>query len=188
MRGHWMTALTGWDPLQHEQEDLECPLLLEPHLQELLGGEDPVSAKAPYDPKPSPLHQTDWIQWHASQVEMLTWWKELQEVPGNNDCWEFAHKVHTSFGVPKACNWAKGIENDHCFSTSTSFPREAQVHAAPQLKVQQPRLLTYPAMPDPCICQGTPVLGREGPATNPQWTALSGGECGRAAVGRWWSH
>ena len=49
------------------QEDLECPLPPEPHLQELLGGKESflASTKVPDDPEPSPLCQLDWIQWHT---------------------------------------------------------------------------------------------------------------------------
>ena len=101
------------------EEDLECPPLLEAHLQELLGGEESFLAVAevrdgfppasmPNDLEPSPLHQSDQIQWHTHQVEMPAWWRELLEVSGHDNCWEFAQKVHTSFEVPKACNWAKG--------------------------------------------------------------------------------
>ena len=73
-------------PEAGKEEDLECPLPLKPHLQELLGGEDLASAEATYDPEPSPLCQSDWIQWCTCQVEMLTWWRELQEVPSNSNC------------------------------------------------------------------------------------------------------
>ena len=37
-------------PESGEEEDLQCPPLLEPHLQELLGGEEPAGTKVPYDP------------------------------------------------------------------------------------------------------------------------------------------
>ena len=102
-------------PKAGKEEDFECPPPLEPHLQELLGGEESflASAKAPYDPAPSPLHQSDWIQWHACQVEMLAWWRELLEVTSNDDCQEFAQKVCTSFEVPMAHNWAKVVDNDY---------------------------------------------------------------------------
>ena len=61
--------VSDWSrPEAGEEEDLECPPLLELHLQELLGRENPAGTKAPYDPEPSPLHQMEWIQWHAHQV------------------------------------------------------------------------------------------------------------------------
>ena len=105
---------SNWSRLEAgEEEDLECPLLLKPYLQELLGGEDLAGTEVPYDPEPSPLHQMDWIQWHTHQIEMLTWWTQLQEVSRDNACWEFAWKVHVSFVVPKACNQAKGVDNDY---------------------------------------------------------------------------
>ena len=91
-------------------EDLECPPLLKPHLQELLGGEELFLAgtEVPDNQESPPLYQSDWIQWHAPEVETPTWWRELLEVPGNDNCWEFAQKVHASFEVLKAHNWEKG--------------------------------------------------------------------------------
>ena len=102
-------------------EDLECSLPLELHLQELLGGEEPSTASAkvrdnllpllmsvPKDLEPSPLCQLDWILWHARHVPMPPWWRELVKIPGHDDYQEFAQKVHASFEVPKAHNQAKG--------------------------------------------------------------------------------
>ena len=67
-------------------EDLECSLPLEPHLQELFSREKPSLAgtkvgdclstllmSMPKGPEPSPLHQLDWILWHARHVPMLPW-------------------------------------------------------------------------------------------------------------------
>ena len=65
----------------------------------------------------------------------------------------------------------------------TSFPREILVHATHWPKAQQPRLPSCLAMSDPCLCQVAPVLGGEGPAIDPQWTALFSGECGGALAG-----
>ena len=106
------------------EEDLECPPLLKPHLQEFLHGEElslasakvgdgllPPPTSTPKDTEPSPLHQSAWIQWGAWHVEMPTWWRKLLKIPGHDDCQEFAHKEHTSSGVPKAHNQAKGVES-----------------------------------------------------------------------------
>ena len=85
-------GLTGQDQRTgQEEEDLECPLPLESHLQELLGGKESflASAKATNDLELSPLCQLDWIQWYVCQVETLTWWREMVEVPCNADCGEF---------------------------------------------------------------------------------------------------
>ena len=89
--------------------------LLEPHLQELIseGESFPAGAQASNDLEPSPVCQSDEIQWYTHQVEMPTWWRELLEVPGNDDCWEFSQKVCASFEVLKAHNQAKGVDNDY---------------------------------------------------------------------------
>ena len=44
---------------------------------------------------------------------MLPWWKELTMIPSHKDYKDFAQKVCASFEVPKACNQAKGVDNDH---------------------------------------------------------------------------
>ena len=69
------------------EEELECPPPLEPHLHELLSGEELFLADAevgdgfqqtlmPDNLEPSPMCQSDWILWHACQVEM----------PGGENC------------------------------------------------------------------------------------------------------
>ena len=40
---------------------------------------------------------------------------------------------------------------------------EIQVHVILQPNNWQPRLLTHPATPDPCLCKGAPVLGAQLP-------------------------
>ena len=107
-------------------EDLECPLPLDPHIQELLGREEPSLAAAevgdslpppptsmPEDPEHSPLCQSDWIVWHARHEEMPPWWREPLKIPGHDNYQEFTQKVCASFEVLKACNWAKRVDNDH---------------------------------------------------------------------------
>ena len=106
--------------------DLECSLQLEPHLQLLLGEEEPTHACTDVGdsllpqplptpslppPLPPPLHATKWIEWHAEYVQTLSWWEELTQVPGHADHQEFTWKVCTSFDVPTACNQAKQVKN-----------------------------------------------------------------------------
>ena len=112
-------------------EYLECPLPLDPHLQELLGVEELSPANAivgdglspppmsmPKDPEPSPLCYVEWIEWCIKHVPMSHWWEELVEIPGHEDYQQFARKVHASFEVLKACNWAKGVDHDHILPPS----------------------------------------------------------------------
>ena len=99
-RAHWLPLPTWGDertpdgqsdwsgPKAEEEGDLECLPPLEPHLQELLSGEETFLAgtgaegglmwtSTPNDPKPSPMENAEWIQWHAWQVDMPVWWWEL---------------------------------------------------------------------------------------------------------------
>ena len=55
----------------------------------------------------------EWIEWHARYVQMPSRWEELTSIPGHADHKEFAQRVYASFEVPKACNWAKKVENYH---------------------------------------------------------------------------
>ena len=41
---------------------------------------------------------------------MPSWWEELTLIPGHMDHQDFAWKVHATFEVSKACNWAKKVE------------------------------------------------------------------------------
>ena len=99
---------------------------------------------------------------------------ELTRVPNIKDYQEFAQKVHASFEVPKACNQAKGVENDHR-------------HPPAPLSIGKycflpPRDMRF-GMQDICLsqlhhsfhlCEGTTALGWEGPTANCWPTSLSG--------------
>ena len=106
------------------EEEWECPLPLEPNLQELLSGEETFLASAeagdcflwtlmPDDPKPFPMWHVDWLWWHTCQVDMPAWWLELWEVLGHDGHWQFMWKVQASIEVPKAWNHVKGVGNNH---------------------------------------------------------------------------
>ena len=63
------------------------------------------------DQEPSPLHASDWIEWHVRHFQKPSWWEELSKVPSHADHQEFAQKVHTYFEVPKAYNWVEEVIN-----------------------------------------------------------------------------
>ena len=99
---------------------------MKPHLQELLGEEEPSAASAkvgdglpppptsmPKDLEPSPLYHAEWIEWHTRHVLILCWWEEPVEIPSHEDYQLFTRKVCASFDVLKVGNWAKGGNNDH---------------------------------------------------------------------------
>ena len=128
-------------------ENLECPLPLEPHLQELPVDEEPSLAgteagdslplppiSTPEDPELSPLCQLDWIVWHARHVEMPPWWWELVKIPDHNNYQEFAQKVHASFKMLKACNLAKRVDNDH--TPPLTHPSIGNYHFMPPANVR----------------------------------------------------
>ena len=143
----WQTEATPWEMadwsrpweeaptilVEEEDVDLRCLLALEPHLQQLLGEEEPSLAGInvgdnlpplpmptfppqplpPKDPKPSALHTSDWIEWCARYVQMPSWWEELTKILHHVDHQEFTLKVHPSFEMPKVCNWLKNVDNYH---------------------------------------------------------------------------
>ena len=180
----WPNGETWAVPI--EGEDQKCPPPLEPHLQELLGGEEPSPAGAkagdalpppltsmPKDPEPSPLHHKEWIEWHARHIPTPSWWEELVEIPGQKDYKLFARKVHASLKVPKACNWAKGVDIDHT-PTGTSLNREVPFPTTPRWPVWHSGLSTHPVTAHSCLCECTAILGWEGPTTHP-WPTLPSG-------------
>ena len=63
------------------------------------------------DPEPSLLHALDWVECQGRYVQMLSWWGELTKVLSHEDHHKFTWMVFASFKVPKACNWAKGVDS-----------------------------------------------------------------------------
>ena len=104
-----------------KEEDLECPLPLEPHVQEFLRGGEMLLAGAgvrgglPWisTPELSPMEAMEWIKWHMWQLDMPTWLQELKEVPSQDDFQEFARRVWVSFQVPKVRCHASKVDNNH---------------------------------------------------------------------------
>ena len=130
LRQHHRRWLIGWD--QEEDVDLKCPPPLEPppttpgwggalpsgHQGRRWPPAPPTSTSPPppspcEDPEHSPLHASEWTEWHARSVQMPSWWEELTKITSHTDHKEFAWKVCTSFKVPKACNQAKKVNNYH---------------------------------------------------------------------------
>ena len=60
-----------------------------------------------------PQRTTEWIHWHAQQLDMSAWWQELKEVPSQDDIQEFSSKVWASFQIPKVRCCTSKVENDY---------------------------------------------------------------------------
>ena len=176
-------------------EDLECPPPLKPTYRKSWVGKSPPwqtpRQKAdcpplmsmPEDPEPSPLCQSQWIEWSSRHVLMPPWWGgELMKIPGHKDYQEFTQKVHASFEVPKAHDWAESGQWSQ-LPANTPFNWKVPFPAPERHQVQHPGLLTHPITPYPCLCKGITTLGWEGPTTNPWPTSLSGGKCDGTLVG-----
>ena len=135
------------------EDKLENLLPLEPHLGQLLGEKEPSPAgdNLSEDPEPSPMCHLDCIAWDTRCILMLSWWKELVEVPGQEDYQLFTRMVHTSFEVPKACSQAQGLNNHHmppCSHPSIGKdrflpPQTEQFHAQDYWLTQPQHMVTY---------------------------------------------
>ena len=156
-----------------KEGDLECLPPLEPHIQELLSGEEmslagvggsSLWASMPGDPGPSPRQNAGWIQWCTHQLDKLAWWQELHKVPSHDDHHKFVQKVRASFELPKAWSHAVKVDNHH---SGTLVSGERQIHATYRHTVWQSGLLAFTAPEDPSLCKGPSILGGEGPTANP---------------------
>ena len=153
---------SNWLRVEGGEDELECPPPLELHLQELLSGEEMSLAGtvvdnglswtlAPNDPEPSPMEKAEWISLYALQVVMPDWWWERWEVPGQDDHWEFAHKVQALFELPKAWSHVMEVDNDHSTPLAPSYlekykfmsPSEPQFSSQDYQLVQPQKTLAY---------------------------------------------
>ena len=150
---------SDWSRVEEGEEELECPLPLECHLQELLSREEVFPAGAgvedglpqtliPNNPVPYPMENAEWIPWNAQQVDTPAWWQELQGVLGHNDHWEFAGKVQALFNLPKVQSHVMGVDSDHSAPLDSG---EIHIYATSRSAVWQLRLLDCAATEDPCL-------------------------------------
>ena len=166
---------------------------LEPHLQELLSGEEMFLASVTagdsypwtsmtHDPKSSPMQNAEWIQWHAQQVDTCLvagaaiWhqpWKPLV-ICMKSVC------IISSAKSMKSCNGGKQWP---LHTTSPLVPGEIQIHTACRPMIWQQRLPPGAATADPHLHEGPSILGRESPTADPWWALPIGGECVGIQVG-----
>ena len=173
------------------EEDLECPLPLESHLQELLGG---VS-----DPQLALRWKMAWHQcpktWSplpcASQLGYSGVPAMWRCQPGGGNFWRFLTMMTVS-SLPVRCMphmrcWRHVIRQRGWImitpSTGPSIHWKISLYATLRCKVWQSGLLTHPITPDSCLHEGASVLGREGPTTDSWLTSPSGGKCGGTLAG-----
>ena len=53
-----------------------------------------------YPSEPSIKDVETWLDWQACQMDMPYWWTELTAIPGVEDPWKLARKIHVSFSIP----------------------------------------------------------------------------------------
>ena len=53
-----------------------------------------------YPLEPSIKDVETWLDWQACQMDMPYWWTELTAIPGVEDPWKLAWKIHASFSIP----------------------------------------------------------------------------------------
>ena len=132
--------------------------------------------------EPSPQSTTEWIGWHVKQVNMMAWWQELQEVPGQDDIQEFARKGAGIISTTKGEMPCHQSGEQLLCPTSTPLPGQGPFPAHPGYAVWWPGLLTEAATQVPGLCKGPPALGRKSPDTNPRQTLLTGRKCAGALM------
>ena len=52
-------------------------------------------------PEPPILDVETWLDWQDCQLSTLTWWLELQAIPGVKDPWRLTCKIWASFSIPE---------------------------------------------------------------------------------------
>ena len=132
------------------------------------GGDDPQQA---LPPKPSHKDSAELVRWQVT----LTWWQEVYVVPGQSDIQEFVRRGQASFQLPLVSSHAQGVTNDYL---APPAPPWNGTDFCPSLMCGWGAGLPPETAPkDPSLCQGSPVLGTESPATNNRHVSSTGGEC-----------
>ena len=63
--------------------------------------------------EPSLNNRSEWVKWHAKQLNTPAWWPELSEVPSQSDVKEFVRRIWASFQLPKVSSCAQEVTNDY---------------------------------------------------------------------------
>ena len=135
---------SDWSRLKGGEEELECPLPLDPpSSSSWVGGNVPSwhrgwrQLPANFDargPQTFPYAKCGVDMVVHSQVEMLAWWQELWEVPGHNDHQELTWKVQGLFELPKVQCCALRVDNDHSAPPAHSSLERYQFMPPPDLQ------------------------------------------------------
>ena len=182
--------------------DLECPLPLQPHLQELLGGEEPslVGAKVgdslpPLLAPTSPPHHC-----HAKiqNPPLCAPQSGLSSMPDMCRCHLSGRSSHQSQPHRPQRICLEGVcllQGDQGMqlgeeggqlpytATSTSLHQKAPFPSTQGCKVWYPGYLPCLAATYHHLCRGSAALGQEGASLSPWLTLLPGEECAGALVG-----
>ena len=95
------------------EEDLECLPPLNPYVEGFLaraeGGDD--SQQTPW-PEP-PNNSSEWVKWHAEQLNTPAWWQELSQGPWPEGCWGVCEAGLGSVQLSKVSSHAQEVTNDY---------------------------------------------------------------------------
>ena len=57
-------------------------------------------------------NSSEWVRWHAEQLETPIWWQELSKVPIQTDVQEFVWQIQALFQLFKVSSHAQGVDNN----------------------------------------------------------------------------
>ena len=127
-----------------------------------------------YSTEPSVSNVETWLEWQANQLGTPAWWTELQAIPGIRHPQKLAWKIRTSFYIPEV-RMRTLLEPGY-----TVPPLQGVLIEMPALPTRQPllsRCVAKTSPPDDCLCQESPVLGRETKSTKKLEPPSIGGKC-----------
>ena len=116
-----------------------------------------------------------WVMWRWWALDMPSWWQELVKIPEVEDFQELAQKIWASFELPQRMSKLHHMENTtwlpQCPNVSAGWiSSHCQIQSSPA-GISKRNSWRWP-----CLCTGSPVLGREIQPAYPGPTTPFGGE------------
>ena len=90
-----------WEDIKETRMEGKGLPALNPYLWGFLARAGGDNSQQTLPPKPSHRNSSEWVTWHAKQLNTSTWWQELSEVPGQSAIQEFVRRVWASFQLPR---------------------------------------------------------------------------------------